>query len=308
MTLPSPTRLALLALIPALPLLGGCPVYLGSGDDDGGTVTPRSCETSRDCASGFVCRGGLCERGDDDTCRADGDLPSGQVCDDGEPLPADRCDADDDCPDGQVCDFRGTCVTPEPSGCRDGADCRAGEVCVEDRCQAVDDTCQFDFECPPGLACVDNACVGLCTDDDDCPVGQACEAGFCQEADGSCRSSAECPAGASCVGGRCLVDCGDRGVCADDRTRCSDDGFCRPDVEEGFCSDDDDCEAGSVCSDGVCRVPCPTGDDTECLAADFQLTECGPDNLCRSAAETMAECRTGADCAGDEVCANGQCR
>jgi len=301
-------HLSALALLAGMPLLGGCPVYIGDHDDDDGprTPAPRTCDDARDCPAGFACLGGFCER--DDGCRTDGDLPTGQVCDDGEPAPADLCDEDSDCPDGLICDFRGTCIAPAPGECRGDDDCGPEEVCVEDRCTAVDDTCGFDFECPPGLACVNNACVGLCAGDDDCPMGQACEAGFCLPADGECSASTDCPAGASCVGGRCLVDCGDSGACDDERTACAPDGFCRPDVDEGFCSEDDDCESGSVCREGVCRVPCPTGEDAECQAADFQLTECGADNLCRSSAETSAECRTGGDCDAGEVCANGQCR
>jgi len=90
---------------------------------------------------------------------------------------------------------------------------------------------------------------------------------------------------------------------------CAEDGFCRPDWQrQAICDNDEDCLTGHVCLDGACRTPCLSGNATECMEADHQLTVCADDNLCYKSNEDMPECFAGSDCTSTQSCIDAICR
>lgn len=295
-----PLRFRLVAFVPFLLTLAGCPVWNGDG---GGGPTP-ACATDGDCEVGETCTSAVC-------------------------VPTSTCVTDAMCGAGQVCDFRGTCVPRQTGACRNDADCSGGKVCVEGSCRATGiETCQFDLECGPAQVCIDSKCVNRCSVAGDCGSGEMCTGGRCVVDPTECLTSADCSGNAHCVGGRCLAGCS--GNCSDADDVCDVDGFCRPDWRPAaFCDSDQDCAVGSRCelATGICRVPCDpasplvtgyTGSscsgvtaDCACQTSDAQFVSCGlpagADDYCRTASELASDCETGADCASNQQCVNGRC-
>jgi hypothetical protein len=304
-------RLPLLALLlPVALMLGGCPVW---GPDDGTRRAPDApppvgdtCESDHDCPLGAICdfTDGVCVEG----CYSDDDCPLGAICDLDAGMCTEGCYSDDDCPVGRYCDPEIDRCVSDAGGCDTTSDCSGSQVCVEGGCRDQESTCQFNNQCGAGRACVNNACVDLCTSDATCGSGTACIGGLCRPV-AECSHGGHCGAGQDCVGGRCLTDCSEGGVCPSSADMCDEDGYCRPDWRpRPFCTTEAQCADGRLCVDGSCRTPCPTGTDLECQSYDHQLQVCGGDNLCYTGNEADPECATQADCADGQSCIDAICR
>ena len=294
----------------------GCPIY---GEQPVERTVLVSCESDLDCPTDTVCERNECVGYDFGVCLTDGDCPVGSYCDRADGgcyIPAvAECLADTDCLSGFECDFRDTC-RPETFGdCLSEAECNSGNICINNDCTPLGETCQFDFECSAGFTCVNNVCLLLSGPETQCPTGTRCEGNLCRTRIGECIDSSECPdLATNCVEGTCLRRC-DAG-CNEAIETCDADGFCRPralpdpNAPTPFCRTDDDCE-GTVCVEGLCRTRCdadaPAPDDI-CASYDGQVPLCGPDDLCYAASELVAECRSQNDCREDESCVDGQCR
>lgn len=305
-------------LLPFALLLGGCPIY---GSDPVERDVFVSCLNDFDCPADTFCDPGsnACVAYDFGVCLTDGDCPVGSYCDlaDGGCYipPVADCRADQDCTSGFECDFRDTCRPETPGACLGDEDCSTGDLCVENLCTVLEDTCQFDFQCAAGFACANNRCRLLCGPDTDCPSGTRCEESLCLPNVGECIDSSECQdLTTNCVEGICLRRC-DAGCDAATEV-CDDQGFCRPrtspdpNAPTPFCRTDADCD-GSLCVEGSCRIECditaPSPDDL-CASYDGQVPLCGPDNLCYAESELLSDCRTQSECATGQDCIDGICR
>ena len=154
----------------------------GSSGGSGGAPTMGTpCSSNADCGGGFTlfCLGpgefsgcGACRIGAS-TCASDGDCPSTatggkKIC-----LSAPQSDC--------YCD---PSVTVCVDGCRNDADCPAGQGCnalhCEKRCVAGDGSCAADFTCGASGFCDRKAC----TTDETCTA--QCYAGRCYDAHAIC--------------------------------------------------------------------------------------------------------------------------
>lgn len=304
---PMQNTLWLAAAIAGALFLAGCPLFGDNDGDFGPCIGPGCvCTVTADCQEGKICNtGGVCVVG----CRTDGDCRAGFSCgSDNECTLSTECTSNADC-SGSICDFRGTCVAQPSGACQTDADCSGDDVCVEGFCRARSAVCQFNSDCGAGRACLNNRCSVVCGGGASCGPAEACVDGFCAPVAGECAMSDDCGPNRHCVDGRCFADCSGGGSCTETGSLCSDDDFCRPDIfPKPFCTGDTECSLGAVCRDGVCRTPCPSGNNTECLAADVQLPICGPDMLCLSDNEASPGCFAQADCSAGQSCVDAQCR
>lgn len=306
------------SFLPLLLLLGGCPIYTDGPVQRGVQV---SCQSDFDCPSDTFCDPGSnsCLAYDFGICLTDGDCPVGSYCDRADGgcyIPAvAECRADTDCLSGFECDFRDSCRPAEPGDCLVDNDCLANELCIENLCTPLVETCQFDFQCSAGFTCANNRCRLLCGPGTICPSGTACEASLCQPIVGECVDSSDCPdLTTNCVEGTCLRRC-DEG-CDTAIEVCDPEGFCRPrtspdpEAPTPFCRKDADCD-GSICLEGLCRTQCDSNapePDLICASHDGQVPLCGPDDLCHAESELQSDCRVQRDCAEGQDCIDGSCR
>ncbi|MFW2389382.1 MAG: hypothetical protein ACN4G0_13665, partial [Polyangiales bacterium] len=304
--------------LPLVLLLAGCPIYTEGPVQRGVEV---SCQSDFDCPSDTFCDPGTnsCLAYDFGVCLTDGDCPVGSYCDlaDGGCYipPVAECRADGDCTSGFECDFRDTCRPAEPDDCLTDSDCLAPDLCIENFCKPVTETCQFDFQCAAGFTCTNNRCRLLCGPQTVCPTGTTCEESLCQPIVGECIDSSDCPdLTTNCVEGTCLRRC-DEG-CTEATEVCDAESFCRPrtspdpNAPTPFCRTDADCD-GSVCRLGLCRTVCDSAanePDLACASRDAQVPLCGPDNLCYAESESVSDCRVQSDCIDGDDCVDGKCR
>jgi peptidoglycan-associated lipoprotein len=124
---------------------------------------------------------------------------------------------------------------PKDGSCKTAKDCKAGQVCFENRCVE----CGQNSDCDAGEKCQDYACVAAaeCTRDDQCPVGKACLGGTCQ----SCAKDTDCGPGGSCDAGACK--------------------------RATACKKDEDCADDEDCVEGYCRKPSAASNDGACPMA-----------------------------------------
>ncbi len=300
-------------------LLGGCPVY-GSGEPVQREVQV-SCLNDFDCPTDTFCDPDTnrCLAYDFGICLTAGDCPVGSYCDlsdGGCYIPGlAECSVDRDCQSGFECDFRNSCRPEVPGACLDDGDCNTGNLCLENVCTPVEQTCQYDFQCAAGFTCTNSRCLLLCGPETRCPNGTECVDSLCQAVVGECVDSSECPdLTTHCVEGRCLRRC-DAG-CDEATEVCDANDFCRPrtspdpNAPTPFCRDDADC-SGTVCVEGVCRTECDITapePDKICASFDAQVPLCGPDNLCYAESESVSDCRVQGDCAQGQSCIDGKCR
>lgn len=110
---------------------------------------------------------------------------------------------------------------PKAGSCKTTKDCKAGQVCVENRCVQ----CGQDSDCDDGQRCKDFTCVAKaeCERDDQCPVGKSCLDGVCK----ACSKDSECGPGGVCEAGSCR--------------------------RATSCTKDEECEDDEDCVDGYCR-------------------------------------------------------
>jgi len=153
-----------MSLLPLVLLLAGCPVY---GSQPAEREVGLSCQSDFDCPVDSFCdpETNSCISYDFGTCLTNGDCPVGSYCDltdGGCYIPAiAECAADRDCMSGFECDFRDSCRPEIEGACLADDDCTAstalsGELCVENLCTPVAETCQFDFQCSAGFTCTNN--------------------------------------------------------------------------------------------------------------------------------------------------------
>jgi hypothetical protein len=306
------------SFLPLVLLLAGCPVY-GSGPVQ--REVQVSCQSDFDCPADTFCDPGTnsCTAYDFGTCLTDGDCPVGSYCDRADggcyiPTIAE-CRVDPDCTSGFECDFRDTCRPAVADDCLVDGDCLGDELCVENQCTPVTETCQFDFQCSAGFTCSNNRCRLLCGPETICPSGTACEVSLCQPVIGECIDSSECPdLKTNCVEGTCLRRC-DEGCDAAIEV-CDAEGFCRPrtspdpEAPTPFCRTNADCD-GSICLEGLCRTECDVSapePDLICASHDGQVPLCGPDNVCYAESELESDCRVQRDCPDGQDCLDGKCR
>ena len=307
------------SLLPLVLLLAGCPIY--GSEPDVEREAQVSCQSDLDCSSDAFCdpETNSCTFYDFGQCLTHGDCPAGSYCDftDGGcyiPFVAE-CIADGDCNPGFECDFRDSCRPETEGACLVDRDCGMDELCIENQCTAITETCQFDFQCAAGFTCTNNRCRLLCGPDTQCPSGTACEGSLCQPRVGECADSSDCPdLATNCVEGICLRRCEEG--CDTAIEVCDAQRFCRPrtspdpNAPTPFCRTDEDCN-GSICVQGACRTECDVTapePDSLCASYDGQVPICGPDNLCYAESELLSDCRVQSDCATGQDCVDGQCR
>lgn len=217
------------------------------------------------------------------------------------------CASGADCPAGQIC-LNGLCV---PSGsCGSDSDCPAGSLCVNGMCSS-DAECSAEVPCPFG-ECVNGECTG-CGSDTDCPAWEVCINNVCTSSEGGCSVDADCPPGYACEDNVCTqsecsasVPCPDGQKCVG--TTCQD----------MVCPDDFTCPPGQICKDGSCKVSCTEGscppgmecDETsgECEGAPCtDSDECPPGMECIDDTCQEGECATSDDCPPGFECEDDEC-
>ncbi len=173
--------LGLLALMPELMGLGGCPCGDDADCPDGDFCDEGACVDCRDnadCSTELpVCVDTFCEE-----CGQAAD------CDDGNACTTDTCDEINECVrDAVTCDDDDACTTDscDPAvGCEnDTVVCKAGFECDPDTGECVAKPCTSDAECDDGDLCTTDDCTdGVCD-----LVATVCSPGLsCNPATGEC--------------------------------------------------------------------------------------------------------------------------
>ncbi len=201
--------LGILASIPVLMGLGGCPC----GDD-------------ADCVEGDFCQEGACV-----DCRDNADCaPELPVCVD---TFCEECGVAADCDDGNACT---TDTCDENNECaRDDLICDDSDVCTTDSCDEATGCVFAQISCDSGEICdsttgdcMVDPCIGVvCDDDDDCTVNS------CDPATGDCQADPLCDDGDLCTTDSCSA-----GVCDFAATVCDEGQSCDP--ATGVCVNDDE--------------------------------------------------------------------
>ncbi len=265
------------------------------------------CRDSSACATGEVCRVGVCQVSAAE-CASKCDCDPGEVCTDGQCVPAGTtCSAGTDCPRGPLtptdqCEafqcnaFTDQCFDPNPESrlCTQPSDCVGRPGCVG----GVTCTCTDSGACVPDVACTiqneattcgfGNFCDGngrcqplsACTSAADCTGGLVCNGGtgFCERSQ-PCTLSSECGIAPNtfCANNFCSVP-----TCTNNGVTCVDPQVCNP---QGRCA---------APGTGVTCV-----NDTTCQADQY----CDPQNR-----ECAVGCRNNSSCTGGQVCdGNRQC-
>jgi hypothetical protein len=226
-----------------------CPA--GMSSDGAGACLPNDrteCGTAPSCNGPDDCSATrLCAQRDDDPglcltlCRADGDCPTGSICDTFSGACREGCQQRG-CAANQVCHDSGHCG----EGCAADGDCPEGFSCRERACRLPG--CSSDRDCPPvfGVYCdlESRTCVEGCQTDDHCSATQVCRTGACVPR--PCRGKdLDCGLGEFCCGTGAYTDsCPaevEAGACFP-----FPDGFCQP------CSEAADCPGPRHGSDSLC--------------------------------------------------------
>jgi cysteine-rich repeat protein len=189
-----------------------------------------------DCGDGKVCVGGLCLL---PSC-GDGQVQTGEECDDGNATPGDGCendcrytcvssDATRDCAAPDACHENGTCDDDTTHRCTpgasltDGTACGSGQICLQGVCGAS--------VCGDGYV---DAALGEECEDGNNTAGDGCEPGTCQF---SCGDPAtDCTAAPVCR----VNTCSTAHVCV-----------AVPDATQNG----QVCGNGLICTDGECVAP-----------------------------------------------------
>jgi hypothetical protein len=102
------------------------------------------------------------------------------------------------CKNDAQCRIGEVCVDGHCARCAADKDCLEGERCLDGACQKPLERCASAADCASGMVCLFELCSG-CFEDAQCGPGRVCVEGRCAE----CGSGADCPPGARCVGGEC---------------------------------------------------------------------------------------------------------
>lgn len=227
------------------------------------------------------------------SCIDQGTLP----CADGDSCPSGKCSAQ-----GGEC---GVCEPLQVGQCRSFYDCKAGQTCLDERCQPTKATgaaCGSSEECASGRCtnsvCVESAKEGAsCEGPLDCASYLWCSDGACKRPGGpgvACQVGValSCQAGYACKDGTCQEVGYDNvpvgGLCATAAScvkgaRCSAQSVC---VETNSdCVIDNQCPEGYFCS-SVCLAQRANGElcqlDSECKSGRCSDTGvCAERKTCR---------------------------
>lgn len=209
------------------------------------------CSSQRPCASDEVCRNFECVPADAAECVTRTDCSTGESCIDGSCIAAaESCVFNEEC-DGGAC-VDGTCL----STCSADSECGANEQCRSGLCEPLE--CRRSADCSAGSICVDAKCEDVC----DAASGQGCENGYlcndfgyCEaDPDVECRTAAECSRDEICDDGSCTSACSCNQQCGDGEVCNLDSGTCEdPNTPPAAsCDNDCDCPSGETCSNGTC--------------------------------------------------------
>ncbi len=185
------------------------------------TGQERECSRDSDCDDGDLCTGETC---DDGVCKSLAE-PDGGACISGVGAPG-RCEG-------------GACREDQ---CSVDADCDDQNACSADRCDA-------------GL-CAHVAADGACDDGNAATDGDTCSYGQCVGVVTVCDPKATiCPGSGGCATMTCATS-GGTGYCT-----------AKASVDGAACDDGNAATAGDVCSAGTCR-----GKSSDCTCAEGTLT------------------------------------
>jgi hypothetical protein len=305
-------------------LLAGCTEPLPNVGNNNGALT---CHADADCAlpqATSACTSGLCAIA---TC-AGGYADCDKLADNG--CEAHLVNDDNNCGAcGQVCAQGLTCQMGTCGGCRSGADCAMGQVCLNGACaratctDGIKDGNETDVDCG-GVDCVPCATGKACLVNSDCIQGESCQAGICMvNGGGGCpcnlqHAKPSCPNGvcaiASCDAGHadCNLNTNDGceviltsdslncGACG---TVCPTGATCQNGVcQKPGCRSSADCAVGQACVNGVCQTAsCSDG------IKDGQETDVDCGGVACAPCATGKRCLANSDCIQGEVCQAGVC-
>ncbi len=209
--------------------------------------------------------------------------------------------------------------------CRHDSECKSAQCLVGyDLCG---DFCSSDQDCPQGFYCgtysyfargTINGCFPKCTNDADCKAsGYACKQGHCivnktsaGQVGGPCQTAKDCPQGADCntkwKGGYCLLPCSPSQKVCKKQTDCAKNEQCllNPYTQEYRCAPQ--CPQSSSClffntGEAYCFKDC-TG-DSDCRK-EYYCAAVQEKNICL----LRGSKKIGETCAADAHCQSGHCR
>ncbi len=230
------------------------------------------------------------------------------------PLPQpEYCDGrDNDC-DGKA-DNQAFC--PADTVCKEGAcrqrcvngECPKGLKCINDLC--IGDACK-NVKCGGGSVCIAGKCVDLCRSIS-CQAGLVCSNGACVKNDCYLKG---CPSGQRCLDGRCVanpclnINCPKGQFCREGKcvlscassagVKCADDEFCV----------DGQCKADPSKSGACANVQCPSGQickKGQCVVDPCYLVACGKGRYCKEGRCVHDPCNE-IQCPSGQKCQKGQC-
>jgi cysteine-rich repeat protein len=258
-----------------------------NGSSDGSCLAPAVCgngqlESGEDCDDGNTTSGDCCSA----TCTVE---PAAQSCaSDGNACTDDECDG------------AGVCVhTANGDACDDSLFCNGTDTCASGTCSLhTGDPCpgaDGDGNCSESCDETADACSGPDTN------GAACDDGlFCNGTD-------------TCGGGTCSVHTGDPCFAGDGDANCAEscddtlDTCSAPDTDGSACDDSLFCNGADTCQGGTCSGhagdPCP-GPDADANCAE-SCDEAGDD--CTATDTDGAACDDSLFCNGADTCASGAC-
>jgi hypothetical protein len=256
----------------------------GAGDLDAGS---DSCGARRDCASGFTCVAGHCQR------QSVGTTGSARYSGKGE-----SCQVTNDCTPDLSC-VMGMCREVEV------VLSRVPKSCFRVECATKDDCCQSfvpNANCPTyEMNCAMDP-IFCNTYRSLCQCGQDCVGELCIAAAPGCKSNAECTSTQTpfCVEGKCR-QCDKDAACSGDNAKCSE-GVCM-----AACHQDEHCPLLHACQDGAC-VDTGCKSDRECAFIMKNPLAVCRESECHLPCATDDECMTApSPTRGLEVCEQGQC-
>lgn len=291
-----------------------------AGTCTAGSGPSADCVDDLDCPTGTLCNlsTGTCEApstgrdlgttmsdaGETSSDAEVGDVPGDAgVGADAEPMDAFEgpCTTDEQCgtPPVNIC-FANQCVL----GCGqpNGLTCTGGQVCntANGRCEAAQQSCATDAECPSAQICESQLCVPGCTLNPSlCDAAtQLCDPSTfrCVALPTPCTMDSECmPPMTVCESSQCVPGCDQTGgiQCSGTTPYCnSGTGRCQA-TQVGGCTLDSDCGATEICENMQCvpRCDAPTG---SCTAPQV----CNP---------TSGRCINGGLALGATCSLNAQC-